>query len=51
MVRNPLNRPQIQTSVRRKEIRGQPRRNVVIPSRQTSELSNDYNDDTITDHG
>ena len=49
-VKKPLNRPRRQTSVRRSELRGRPRRNVIIPSEQTSELSNDSNDDTITDH-
>ena len=42
--------PRRHTGVCRPELRGQPRYNVIIPSEQTSELSNDSNDDTDTDH-
>ena len=47
---NALNRPPRQTSVHRPELHGRPRRNMIIPSEQTSESSNDSNDDTITNH-
>ena len=49
-VKNPLNRPLRYTSVRRPDFCGQQRRNVIIPSKQTLELSNGSNDENITDH-
>ena len=44
------NRPQIQTTVCGSELRGRPRRNVIIPYEKTSYSSNDSNDETITDN-
>ena len=49
-VKKPLNRTRRQTSVRRPEFCGRPRHNLIIPSEKASELSNDYNYDTITDN-
>ena len=49
-VRNSLNRPPRQISVCRSELCGWPRRNVIIPSEQTSESSKDYNYDTNSDN-
>ena len=49
-VRNVLNIPPRQTHVLRPNNCGQPRHNMIIPSEQTLELSNDYNYDTITDN-
>ena len=50
MVRNSLNRPWRHTSVHNPELSGRLKLNVIIPFEQTSELSNDSNDDTTTDH-
>ena len=49
-VKHLLNRPLRQKIVHRPELRGQPICNVMTPSEQTSELSNDSNDDDITDN-
>ena len=42
--------PRIQTSVCMIDLCGRPRRNVIRTFEQTSELSNDYNDDTINNN-
>ena len=49
-VKTSSDRPQKQTSLRKAEICGCPRRNAIISFEQTSELCNDSDDETIIDH-
>ena len=49
-VRNELDRYQRNKSVHRSELCGKPIRNVIIPSEQNREQSNDSNDENITDN-